>query len=90
MEGLLLAFVLLQKKDNQKKERKILKTLETVTRIDEPAKECLAKATSTTSNKEQIVFVLPIHQNTGFADVRLHHIRNTKFWMTQKKEMGNM
>ncbi len=90
MEGLLLAFVLLQKKDNQKKERKILKTLETVTRIDEPAKEYLAKATSTTSNKEQIVFVLQIHQKTGFVNAKLHLIRNTKFLMAEKKEMGNM
>ncbi|MDP8906553.1 MAG: hypothetical protein M3M88_03425 [Thermoproteota archaeon] len=64
--------------------------METVTRIDEPAKEYLAKATSTTSNKEQIVFVLPIHQKTGFVNAKLHLIRNTKFLMAQKNEKGNM
>ena len=49
----------------------------------------MAKSTPTNPNKEQIVFVL-IHQKTGFVNAKLHHIRNTKFWITQKKEMGNM
>ncbi|MDP8907436.1 MAG: hypothetical protein M3M88_07940 [Thermoproteota archaeon] len=39
----------------KKGERKILRTLETVTRPDELAKEFLAKSTPTNPNKEQIV-----------------------------------
>ena len=54
----------------EKIEGKILKTLETVTRLVEPAKGFLAKATPNTPDKEQIVFV-PIHQKTGFVDVNL-------------------
>ncbi len=59
------AFVLLQKKDNQKKRKiKISKTLETVTSLLN-RKRVLVKTTSTAPYREQIVFVL-IHQKTGF------------------------
>ncbi|MBA3284078.1 MAG: hypothetical protein H0U27_03320 [Nitrosopumilus sp.] len=66
-----------------------MKILKTTTRFDEPAKGFLAKATSTAPNNKQIVFVL-IHQKIGFVNAKLHHIRNTNFRITQKKEMGNM
>ncbi len=80
--------MLQKKRTTKKKEREILKTLETITGSDELAKGFLAKATST-PNKEQIVFVL-IHQKTGFLCMKLHYTRNTKFLMTQKQEMEIM
>ncbi len=55
-----------------------------MTRLDELAKGFLAKATSTPSEKEGIVFVL-IHQKTGFMRVKIDHMRNTNFLRTQKK-----
>ena len=63
--------------------------MKTVTRFDEPAKGFLAKATPTTPNKGQMVFVL-VHQKTGFLNARLHYTRNTKFLRTQKQKMEIM
>jgi hypothetical protein len=65
----LLAFVLLEKKrTTRKKERKILKTLETVARPDEPAKGLWLKQPPLppTGTNRHIL----IHQKTGFANVR--------------------
>jgi hypothetical protein len=80
-----------KKKDCQKKENiENIENFGDSKRFDELAKYLLDKATPTTPNKKLIiVFVLTVHQKTGFVSANIRHIKNIKLLIAQKQEMEN-